>query len=936
VTSPVPAWVVHRPTLVTEAPTECVGREAELRTMRAMLTKVATGRSAIVAMSGELGVGKSVLLEATAELARSMGFTVAVGHGARLETHLDGGVIRQLADDLDGEDADLRPDRVSSLEAFYRLVRRAADKRPVLLIVDDIHVADIWSMRSMAYIRRRTTDQPVLVVLGSTSGQPPAGEISLQELTGCSAEVVELTGLDLQGVTDLLKANIPTPVHADLAAACLDTTNGNPFLLHAMLGALRRRFGGEIGPVTPSEVRALAAPEIGEQLRVRLRPLHGGAELVRAVAVLGAEATPDVVAAMSGVDYAQALRGLDALVRLRILTNSHLVSFRHPFVRNAVLEDLPVATRAADHARAAKLLSDEDAPDLQVAAHLLAARGIRVPWGVAVLRRAARDAAHHGELALARDLLHRALDEQLTPDEQLAVQLELVHVEFLGDSAKGMARLREALAHADDVRSAVGQAVAMQLRACTAHEARLALSIGLQVQSRLSSQEKDELWELRAICYLTAAGNDLGLALRASMFTDEIENEVPDDPRLRQLHSVMMSLGHALRGDSALDAVRYADEALAGERTDVFVQPFVFTLSTCFLVDAPELSDKFRRMIGSTLEPHDFHLRKGTVVSLAHGMDFLARGELIRAKTFLKWQMRLFEELDAVRQCPMAILCAARLTEVLVDLGRSDEARDLLARSGFAGELPELFQHNLMLYSRGKLKLSTGDAEGALVDLLECGRRLDASAVDSPAVIPWRALAVRAYLALGQREPAATLAKEDLEMARRWGTPRSMGTALLSVGLTSDDEEAATRALLKATEFLAESPAKLHLAEAVFELGAQLRRRGQSERAIPYLRRAVELSAKCESQPLIRLAGDELRACEPVTAEGTVHGLTKQETRVAGMAAQGLTNRQIAEALFLTRRTVELHLSGAYRKLGITGRAELATALRQHRGRYPA
>jgi DNA-binding NarL/FixJ family response regulator len=73
-----------------------------------------------------------------------------------------------------------------------------------------------------------------------------------------------------------------------------------------------------------------------------------------------------------------------------------------------------------------------------------------------------------------------------------------------------------------------------------------------------------------------------------------------------------------------------------------------------------------------------------------------------------------------------------------------------------------------------------------------------------------------------------------------------------------------------------------------------------------------------------------------VTAEGTVHGLTKQETRVAGMAAQGLTNRQIAEALFLTRRTVELHLSGAYRKLGITGRAELATALRQHRGRFPA
>ena len=930
-TSPVPAWVVHRPVLVPSARPVCHGREAELRTMRALLARVAVGRSAIVTMTGELGVGKSVLLETTAELARSMGFAVAVGHGARLETHLDGGVIRQLADDLGGQDVDLRPDRVSSLEAFYRLVRQAAEKRPVLIVVDDIHVTDIWSMRSMAYLRRRTTDQPVLIMLGSTTGHPPAGEVSLQELTGTSAETVVLGGLGVHGVAELLKEAFSAPVHADLVTASLDVTKGNPFLLHCMLGALRARFGGEIGAVTPDEVREVGAPDLGEQLRVRLRPLPGCAETVRAVAVLGDEASVNMIAAMSGVDHAQALRGMDSLVRLRILDNSHAVSFRHPFVRNSVLQDLPVATRAADHARAARLLADADAPNARIAAHLLEARGIRIAWGLDVLRHAARAAAHDGKLALAADLLDRVLAEPLSSDERLAVQLELVHVDFLGDSAKGMARLREALAHADDVRSAVGQAVTMLLRACTAHEARLALSIGLQVQSRLSSQEKDELWELRAICYLVAAGNDLGLALRASLFTDELESEKPDAPRLRQLHSVIMSLGHALRGDSALEAVRYADEALAGDRMDVFVQPFVFTLSTCFLVDAPELSDKFRRMIGSTSEPHDLHLRKGTVVSLAHGMDFLASGELIRAKTFLKWQMRLFEELGSVQDCPMAILCAARLTEVLVDLGRADEARDMLVRSEFTGELPELFQHNLVLYSRGKLKLALHDAEGALADLLECGRRLEASAVDSPAVIPWRALAVRAYLALGQREPAAALAKEDHEMARQWGTPRALGTALLSVGLSADDEEAGTKALLKATEFLAESTAKLQLAEAFFELGAHLRRRGHPERAIPHLRRAVELSAKCESQPLIRLAGDELRACEPVTAEGTVHGLTKQETRVAGMAAQGLTNRQIAEALFLTRRTVELHLSGAYRKLGITGRTDLAEALSQHR-----
>lgn len=904
--------------------------------MRTFLTNVAAGRSAIVSVTGELGVGKSVLLEAVADLARSMGFTVAIGRGARLETHLDGGVVRQLAEELDGANADLQPNQVSSLEGFYRLVRDAADKRPTALVVDDLQATDVWSMRSLAYIRRRTADLPILIVLGSTIGQTPSGEVAISELAGSSSEVMELGGLDVQAVADLLRANITAPVHVDLATVCHDVTNGNPFLLNALFGALRKRFGDAWGQILPDDVRTLGAAELGELVRVRLRALPGAAELVRAVAVLHADATVDLVAAMSGLDYPHALRGIDALVRLRILSNSTAVSFRHAFARHSVLEDMPVATRAADHARAARLLSDEDAPDEQVAAHLLEARGIRLPWGVDVLRRAARTVHHRGDLTLARALLERALAEHLSPDGRLSVQLELVHIDFLIDPATGMAKLRETLAHADDARSAVGQAVTMLLRACSGSEARLAISVALQLQSRLSSQEHDESWELRAMSYLAAAGNDLGLALRASMFTDELETEVPAEPRLRQVHNMIMSLGHALRGDSALEAVRYASEALSGDRTDVFVQPFVFTLSTCFLVDAPELSDQFRRAIGSSSEPHDFHLRKGSAVSLAHGMDCLANGELIKAKTFLKWQMRLFDELGAVATCPMAILCAARLTEVLVDLGRCEEARELLARSGFAAELPELFQHNLLLYSRGKLKLATDDPEGALEDLLECGRRLEASAVENPAVIPWRALAVRAYLALGMREAASKLAKHDHERARLWGTPRAMGTALLSIGLTAEDEEAGTRALLKATEFLAESKGKLNLAEAVFELGAQLRRRGQSERAIPYLRRAVELSAKCESQPLIRLAGDELRACEPANAEGTVHGLTKQETRVAGMAAQGLTNRQIAEALFLTRRTVELHLSGAYRKLGITGRADLATALRQHRGPYSA
>jgi DNA-binding CsgD family transcriptional regulator len=309
---------------------------------------------------------------------------------------------------------------------------------------------------------------------------------------------------------------------------------------------------------------------------------------------------------------------------------------------------------------------------------------------------------------------------------------------------------------------------------------------------------------------------------------------------------------------------------------------------------------------------------------VAHGVLFHMAGSLLRARAILQSPMRLFEELGAAMSCPTAMLCTARLIEVLIDLGRADEAADLLTRSGFTDEMPELFQHNYVLYARGRLKLATGDAAGARTDLLECGRRLEAWGVTNPALVPWRAQAVKALLQLEKPDDAAELAKDNLEAAERWGTPRVIGTALLAVGRLGD-----TGALTKAIELLSASPAELDLTEALCELGVLFRKLEQHDKAVPYLRRAVELSVKCGAKPLQDLAAAELHTCETAVSASrdTLRGLTKQETRIAGMAARGLTNRQIAEATHLTRRTVELHLSGAYRKLAISGRADLADAL---------
>jgi DNA-binding CsgD family transcriptional regulator len=175
------------------------------------------------------------------------------------------------------------------------------------------------------------------------------------------------------------------------------------------------------------------------------------------------------------------------------------------------------------------------------------------------------------------------------------------------------------------------------------------------------------------------------------------------------------------------------------------------------------------------------------------------------------------------------------------------------------------------------------------------------------------------------------LAEEDLELARTWGAPRALGAALRVAGLM----EGAGRgvALLEeAVEVLRASPARLEHAKARTELGAALRRLNRRSAAREQLRRAVELATICGAAPLAARAETELLATgarpRRIALSG-VASLTPSERRVAEMAAQGPTNREIAQALFVTQRTVEVHLTSIYRKLAISSRSQLAGALRE-------
>jgi DNA-binding NarL/FixJ family response regulator len=199
----------------------------------------------------------------------------------------------------------------------------------------------------------------------------------------------------------------------------------------------------------------------------------------------------------------------------------------------------------------------------------------------------------------------------------------------------------------------------------------------------------------------------------------------------------------------------------------------------------------------------------------------------------------------------------------------------------------------------------------------------------NPAFMAWRSQAALALLAGGEREEAGRLAGEELELARAWGAPRALGAALRAAGLVAGGREGLAL-LTEAVEALAASTAKLEHAKARTELGAALRRANRRAQAREQLRRAVELATICGAAPLAARAETELLATgarpRRIALSG-VESLTPSERRVAEMAAKGPTNREIAQALFVTPKTVEVHLSSAYRKLGISSRAQLSAAL---------
>jgi DNA-binding CsgD family transcriptional regulator len=310
-------------------------------------------------------------------------------------------------------------------------------------------------------------------------------------------------------------------------------------------------------------------------------------------------------------------------------------------------------------------------------------------------------------------------------------------------------------------------------------------------------------------------------------------------------------------------------------------------------------------------------------VSWGLGFTHARRGELVDAELWLRTARDEFAQWG-LGPAPGEINCVSLLAPVLVERGQLIEARrelDCLADPGDSSDSARYW-----LSAQLELLLAEGALERALTVADDLARRF--AYLDNPVDTPWRSHKALALDALGRPRPALRLAHEDLALARAWGAPGSLARSLRVLGML--ERESGIEHLQQAVAAASGSPARLEHAKALAALGRGLRGARRAAEARAPLNEAIELAERSGALRLIEHARSELYAAGGRPRAGArrrAEVLTASELRVARLAGHGQTSREIAQALFVTPKTVEMHLGNAYRKLGIRSRHQLSAAL---------
>ncbi len=923
--------------------TELVERERETAALAALVDAAPAGEGRVAWIEGPAGIGKSTLLAEARRYASGAGALVVAARGSELEREFPFGVVRQLFESLvadparrarilggaaapaaavfEGAAAEEGDVSFAALHGLFWVALNLAAERPLMLAIDDLHWCDRPSLRFAAYLARRLEGQPILVAATIRTGEPGTDVALLGEIAHDPSTIaVRPVPLSREAVAALVRERLGADADDAFCSACHEATGGNPLFLRQLLTAL------ETDRVRPDAAHAGVVLEIGPRavsrtVIMRLARLSQDAIAVaRAVAVLAESASLPAVAALTGIDEARVADATGALVRAEILRPESPLGFVHALVRDAVYQELPLGERELQHERAARVLLDAGAPAEQVAAHLLVAPRRRQEWVAGQLREAGRAAVARGAPESGVAILRRALEEPAPAEWRPELLTELGLAEVLTEGPAAIEHLSEAYETLADPgwQALVANALVHALVFTDRPEAAAAFAAraGSELPEALADERRG-LFAFELIMRWFGVGSPADLEVLA----DHLEPPPADATLGAKRVTAMAGLWHAYTGGTAGTAAGLALAALAGEELATRDNGLLAlaALNTLVLADRPEadasweVAQREAHRHGSLLGISSLHLW--------HGFALLQLGELGEAEESLRTAQEEFDDwgfgVTALRYT------SAFLATTLAERGRLAGARAAIERGR-----PHMhpWADGSRFWRAANLALLV--AEGRDAEAVEAYEEFAPHHgwVVLPAATWPRCSAARALDRLGRRDEAIALCEAELADARRWGAPGTVGPVLRTLGALRGELDV----LAEAVAVLEGSRARLELAKALAGYGAALRRDRRPSEARDPLRRALELADACGADGLVEHVRAELYAtgARPrTTATGGVGALTASERRVAAFAAEGQSNRDIAQALFVTPKTVEVHLSNAYRKLGIRSRRELAGAL---------
>ncbi len=937
------------------AGTALLERDGDLAVIAGALEATRNGSGQVLLIEGPAGVGKTALLGELQVLATSGSQRVLRAQGSTIERDFGFGVVRQLfgrtlhslsaQDDkglLDGPAALAAPifgmtgpaaietaAAETSLYGLFWLVLGLAERGPLVLAIDDAHWSDTASLRFVGYLARRVADVPVLLVLAARPNEPETQTGVLRGLVAAlEIPTIRPTLLSEAATSTIVRRRLGDEVSKETIAACHRATGGNPLLIGELIAELESG-GQHASAISAGEIAKMGTERIAAEVTERALGLDPrGLAVLRAVAILGDGSNIAVIATLAETDMRSAGEILDGLAAISILSGEPGRSFAHPLLGGGVYNGIPAAGRAMLHASAAEVLGTRGASAEEIAAHLMLCEpGSSAVDAADVLVEAAERAAERGSPESVAAYLRRALPEvhDRARSGELLHRLGGAEVELREPASIG--HLHQAAELTDDPERAI--------------------NISLELIDVLSISGQ---WEATVQAVEAALGRfgdsglpgvlDLEATQAAARFYDpERAGEFERDlPRLRALVAGrvdedsqhlrwILGAADAARGEPAeevlglLGPFEHEWSLRRRGRESSFVAQAMFGL---LMIGAEQQVDR----VASALRMEG--RRRGSLLARIFGVGLAAsldarRGRLAASESDLSVVVELTKanQLSLMALTTMLYFCLDTLVERRGLAGVADMVEEL--------ELPPPFSETqsgaMVAETRAAIRMARGDRAGAIADLRRAGE-IYGPARAGPRITRWRSrLAVA--LPRAARVEALELAEGELELALAISSSRAQGVALRAVGVVCGGEEG-TEHLRQSAAVLRGSESPLELARSLAELGAALRRGNQRVQARELLREAAELAQRCGAEALERLVDEELRVAGAKPrrrALSGVNSLTPGERRVAGAAAGGATNREIAQDLFVSLRTVEMHLTNAYRKLGISSRGQLAALI---------